>query len=78
MFIFYLLICSFFNIFLAKITFANKITIHKIIKAMFGLKYDSKNFAMVIYRETQAKIMDLHVDFAFQLVNKTTQWFLDG
>jgi hypothetical protein len=64
---------SFFNIFLAKITFASKITIHRIIKAMFGLKYDNKNFAIVMYRETHAKIIDLHVDFAFQLVNKTTQ-----
>ena len=40
---------------------------------MFGLKYDNKNFAIVMYRETHAKIIDLHVDFAFQLVNKTTQ-----
>ena len=78
MFIFYLLMLSFFNIFLAKITFASKITIHKMIKAMSGLKYDNKNFVIVMYRETHAKIIDLHVDFAFQLVSNTTQWFLDG
>lgn len=40
---------------------------------MSGLKYDNKNFVIVMYRETHAKIIDLHVDFAFQLVNKTTQ-----
>ena len=59
-------------------TFDNKITPHKIIRAIFGSKYDNKNFAMVIYNDTQAKIIDLQVDLAFQLVNKTTQWFLDG
>jgi TATA-box binding protein (TBP) (component of TFIID and TFIIIB) len=63
----------FINIFFAKITLANKITIHNIIKAIFGSKYDSKNFAIVIYKDTQAKIIDLHVDFAFQLVKRTTQ-----
>ena len=73
MFIFYLLICSFFNIFFAKIILANRITVPRIIKAMFGLKYDNKNFAIVMYRETHAKIIDLHVDFAFQLVSNTTQ-----
>ena len=43
------------------------------IKAMSGLKYDNKNFVIVMYRETHAKIIDLHVDFAFQLVSNTTQ-----
>ena len=70
---FYLLICSFFKIFFAKIKFDNKITIHNIINAIFGLKYDNKNFMTVIYNDTQAKIIDLQVDLAFQFVKSTTQ-----
>ena len=57
------------NIFFAKITFAESIIIHRIIKAEFGSKYDNIRFIRVIYKAVQAKMIDLVVAIDFQFVS---------
>ena len=58
--------------------FAESIIIHRIIKADFGSRYDNIHFIRVIYKATQAKMIDLVVAIDFQFVSLINSWFQDG